>query len=332
MALPSISQSPPFHVTRLSHVVLNVSDLRASRHFYEELIGLVVTSADEETIYLRGVEEVCHHSLVLRLADTSPTAERIGFRVLTDPDLDAAARFFETQGHTVVWADVPHHGRTLRVSDAAFTPLEFCARMSTRRREILRFDRFKGAAPPRIDHVQIHVSDIALAADFYGALGFRVSEYASQDGTPGTALRSIFLARKGNANDIVLLSNEGPRLHHVAFVVHDPSTVLLRVCDVAASLGLRDNVEWGPHRHGLGAEQFLYLRDPDGHRVELLSPPYQLIDLEDEPYGWATSDSDVANTWGPSAPDTWRAQASRFRGVATQTPTLPSPASSAHAA
>ncbi len=321
MPLPTPSQDPPFRITRLSHVVLNVSDLTASRRFYEELIGLVVTCADEQAIYLRGVEEICHHSLVLRLSSEQPTAERVGLRVLADEDLDAAARFLHEQGRAITWADIPYQGRTLHVCDAALTPLELCARMPTQRREILRFDKFKGAAPPRIDHVQIHVSDIARAADFYGALGFRVSEYASQDGTPETPLRSIFLARKGNANDIVLLSNEGPRLHHVAFVVHDPSTVLLRVCDMAASRGLRDNVEWGPHRHGLGAEQFLYLRDPDGHRVELLSPPYQLIDLDDEPYGWTTSDNDVANTWGPSAPDTWRTEASRFRAVATKPPT-----------
>jgi catechol 2,3-dioxygenase len=303
-------------------VVLNVSDLAASRLFYEDLIGLVVTSADDQTVHLRGVEEVCHHSLVLRASAAEPTAERIGFRVLNDGELDAAARFFDRYEIPATWVEVAHQGRTLHVSDAAQTPLELCASMSTQRREILQFDRLRGAAPPRIDHVQIHVSDVSGAAGFYGELGFRVSEYASQDGTPDTPFRSIFMARKGNANDVVLLANVGPRLHHFAFVVHDPSTVLLRTCDLAASLGLRDSVEWGPHRHGLGAEQFLYLRDPDGHRVELLSPPYQLIDLDEKPYGWTTSDRDVANTWGPSAPETWRTDASRFRGVATEAPAV----------
>lgn len=324
MALPVCEPSPPFRITRLSHVVLNVSDLSASRHFYEEIVGLVVTSEDDGAIHLRGVEEVCHHSLVLRASSAGATAERIGFRVLTDDDLDAAERFFAGQGRAVEWPEIPHQGRTLHVADAAGAPLEICASMPTQRREILRYDRFRGAAAPRIDHVQIHVPDVAAAAEFYGALGFRVSEYASQDGTPDTPMRSIFLARKGNANDVVLASNEGPRLHHFSFVVHDPSTVLMRVCDLAASLGLRDCVEWGPHRHGLGAEQFLYLLDPDRHRVELLSPPYQLIDLEDEPYGWTTSDEDVANTWGPKAPDSWRTQASHFRGVATTPPMTPS--------
>lgn len=320
MPLPHTSQSPPFDITRLSHVVLQVSELEASRRFYEQLIGLVVTDAHDDAIYLRGVEEVCHHSVVLRAESRDATALRVGFRVRTDEDLEAAARFFEDQDRAVDWAQVPHQGRTLHVSDAAGTPLELCAHMPTQPREILRFDRFTGAAPPRIDHVQVHVSDVAAAAEFYGALGFRVSEYASQDGTPETPFRSIFMARKGNANDIVLLSNVGPRLHHAAFVVHDPSTVLLRVCDLAASLGLRDSVEWGPQRHGLGAEQFLYLRDPDGHRIELLSPPYQFIDLDETPYGWSTTSGDIANTWGPGAPDSWRTEASPFDGVPTTPP------------
>jgi catechol 2,3-dioxygenase len=164
------------------------------------------------------------------------------------------------------------------------------------------------------------VSDIVAAWGFYRELGFRLSEYASQDGTLESPLRSLFLARKGNANDIVLLSNEGPRLHHVAYVVHDASTTLLHACDVAASFGLAGSVEWGPCRHGLGCEQFLYLRDPDGHRVELLSHPYQLIDLEDKSYGWSTSSPDIANLWGPGPPETWKREATNFDAVPTHLP------------
>jgi catechol 2,3-dioxygenase len=191
-------------------------------------------------------------------------------------------------------------------------------------RRTVRFDQLKGAAPARIDHVQVHAADIVVASDFYLELGFRISEYASEDGTLNSPLRSIFLARKGNANDIVLLRNEGPRLHHVAYVVHDASTTLMRVCDVAAAMGTSHSVEWGPGRHGLGNEQFLYLRDPDGHRVELLSHPYQLIDPEDECYGWSTDNPGIAHLWGPGAPDSWRRQASPFRGIETRLPVSPS--------
>jgi catechol 2,3-dioxygenase len=319
--LPATNRAVPFDVTRLSHVILQVADLDASRAFYEEVIGLAVTESDSDTLYLRGVEERCHHSLVLRRTTRSPLAcERIGFRVATDDDLDRGQSFFASRGLEAAFAEVPNQGRTLRVRDAGRLALEFCAHMPTRSRQVAELGSHRGAAAARIDHVQAHVRDIVAAAALYAELGFRVSEYASADGTADTAFRSIFLARKGNANDIVLSANLGPRCHHIAYVVHDASTTLLKVCDLAAGRGGREQLEWGPNRHGLGYEQFLYLRDPDGHRVELLSHPYQLIDLDDEPFGWSTSDANVPNLWGPPAPESWFKIATPFDRIAPEPP------------
>ena len=214
------------------------------------------------------------------------------------PNWRRPEEFFATNNRSADWTDVAYQELTLRVADSAGAPIEFCAHMPADPRREARFDLLRGGAPARLDHVQIHTADIRVASNFYLELGFRISEYASEDGTLSSPLRSVFLARKGNANDIVLASNEGPRLHHFAYVVHDASTTLLRVCDVAAAMGMRASVEWGPGRHGLGNERFLYLRDPDGHRIELLSHPYQLIDLEDESYGWSTDRHDIADTLG----------------------------------
>lgn len=86
MALPATNLSPPFRITRSSHVVLTVKDLAASKRFYCEVIGLIVTAEDSDALYLRGVEEACHHSLVLRKG-TAAQARRIGMRVFTDDDL-----------------------------------------------------------------------------------------------------------------------------------------------------------------------------------------------------------------------------------------------------
>jgi catechol 2,3-dioxygenase len=323
MPLPLPNPSPAFVVTRISHVVFQVKDLDESRTFYEELIGLVVTESDAAAVYLRGVEETCHHSVVLHKTNDQPRFERVGFRVHEEDDLDRAHAFFSRRNQDVEFAEVPHQGRTLRVSDDGRVPLEFCAHMPTQPRQALVFSAQRGAAATRLDHVQAHVTDVPVAASFYAELGFRVSEYASEDGTGDTSFRSIFLAKKGNANDIVLLTNEGPRLHHTAFVVHDAASTLLRVCDLAIGMRMREQVEWGPNRHGLGYEQFLYLRDPDGHRVELLSPPYQLIDIDDTPYGWSTSDPDVANLWGPSPPQSWLTEATPFLGVELESPAVP---------
>ena len=320
MPLPLLNRSVPFNVTRFSHVVLHVRDLDESRGFYEELIGLIVTERDGDSLYLRGVEETCHHSLVLRRSAGSRACERIGFRVLHEDDLASAKEFFDLSGREAEFVEVPHQGRTLRLHDAWRHP----------RRAVCAYARAAaGDHPVRVASGRGAnanrpcpgaCADISAAAAFYGELGFRVSEYASRDGTDETAVRSIFLARKGNANDIVLLSNLGPRLHHLAYVVHDASTTLLRVCDLAASKGLGERVEWGPNRHGLGYEQFLYLLDPDGHRVELLSPPYQLIDLEDEPYGWSTENDDIRNLWGPGPPESWLSEATHFYGIEPKPP------------
>ena len=60
---------PPFDIMRAAHVELVVRDLDASLHFYDELLGLVVTERTAEAAYLRGWEEYLHHSLVLRVGD-----------------------------------------------------------------------------------------------------------------------------------------------------------------------------------------------------------------------------------------------------------------------
>ena len=54
---------------RASHVRLAVTDLARSRAFYEQTLGLHVEDSDAGMLYLRGMEERQHHSLVLVKAD-----------------------------------------------------------------------------------------------------------------------------------------------------------------------------------------------------------------------------------------------------------------------
>ena len=318
MTLPATS-APPFRVTRISHVALNVRDLAASRAFYEGLVGLVVTEQDGDTLYLRGVEETAHHSLILHRGG-EPTAERLGFRVAAEEDLDAAKAHFDALGLAADWVDVPHQARTLRAVDAGGVPLELCVTMPVRPRRGLEFADFEGAAAARIDHAQVHVTDPDNYARFYTRLGFRISEFGSASGTADTPLLAVFLSRKGDCLDLVGALNIGPRLHHFAFIVHDASLTLPRVCDLASSLGIRDSVEYGPGRHGLAPQQFLYLRDPDGHRIELVSHAYQLIDPEVEPVGWSLTDPRAVTLWGPMPGAAWFHEASVFRNIPTSAP------------
>ena len=75
--LPVVDFRPPFNITRTSHIVLHVCDLKKSRDFYVQIVGLVVTEETDAICYLRGLSEACHHSLVLVQTQGEATCKRI---------------------------------------------------------------------------------------------------------------------------------------------------------------------------------------------------------------------------------------------------------------
>ena len=309
MILPQTVFKPPFSITRASHLVLAVIDLAASRAFYVDTLGLIVSDEDRDTLYLRGIEEACHHSLVLKTG-RQPVCEQIGLRALTEEDLDLAQRHFAAAGLPTQWVEVPFQGRTLHTTDVVGTPLELCAQMQTRPRRIMDFDAHHGVCPQRLDHFQIFTPDVQAACAFYMAMGFRLSEYIVRD--DAEELRAVFLQRKGNPHDVVFNANAEQRLHHVAYTAPE-AYHLMYIADLCGKNGYGNNVERGPGRHfGPGHARFVYLRDPDGHRIEFFNNHYQTIDMEDEPVRWESTRLRRAGTWGPPPSERWLTEASAF--------------------
>ena len=306
VVLPRPVYKPAFAITRASHVIHRVRDLQASKAFYVDLLGLAVSDETASTIWLRGMEEGCHHSLVLKAGE--PGCERVGLRVLTEEDLERAHEHFKAAGLPVAWVEVPHQGRTLHTVDPASTLLEFCAVMETRPRLFHHVEAYRGAAAQRLDHFQILTPKVQQSLDFYMAMGFRLSEYVVHEG--GEKLLMVFLQRKGNPHDIVFTDSPGPRIHHVAYTVPDTS-YLMTVADLFVRAGRELQVEFGPARHfSPGLARFLYVRDPDGHRVELFPSHYQTIDIEDEPMRWEVPHFQIGGWQNP--PQRWFDEATRF--------------------
>ena len=164
MSIPSPVYDPPFNITRASHVVLTVRDLAASRRFYTDVIGLAVSAEEGDALYLRGLEEACHHSLVLKRTSGQPICERVGFRVFTEDDLVKAHAYYAAAGLRATFVDVPHQGRTLHVTDPFGTPLEFCASMEVMPRLLTQFHLHKGGRAHRLDHFQILLPDVQAPA------------------------------------------------------------------------------------------------------------------------------------------------------------------------
>jgi catechol 2,3-dioxygenase len=315
MPIPKTNFSPPFNITRASHVVLTVRDLTISRQFYTEVIGLVVTHESESEAYLRGVEEACHHSLVLRKASGTPACEMIGFRVFQDDDLDRAKNYFDGAGVVCQWAERPFQGRTLQLRDSAGMPIELCATMPTQPRLHDKPHLQRGAGALRYDHVQCLAPDVAAAGRFYTDLGFRISDYFVDKPEDDDPL-GLFMFRKNNPHDLVFLTRPGPQLHHFAYIVAEIHH-LFRALDTAGAIGFERNLERGPGRHGQGHVFYVYFRDPDGHRVEILPPPIQIIDLDDEPMRW---NSGNRFTWDLPPPKKWLYEATPFLDTPVHAP------------
>lgn len=312
--------NPPFNVTRASHVVLNVRDLEASKQFYTELAGLVVSDEDASAVYLRGLEERGHHSLVLRKS-TQAACARIGLRVRGDEDIYKAQDYFAARGIDARLAEVPYQGLTLHVSDSVGVPLELCASMEPRDRLFKAYHRYRGASAQRLDHFQLQSNDVGKALAFYQPLGFRVSEYTfSRLDDEQAHLWGVWLQRKGNPHDIVFTNGLGPRLHHFAYTLPDTND-MIRACDVAGALGYAARLERGPGRHGISGALFVYFRDPDGHRIELFNTHYQHIDPEPA-LGWDLADPRRADQWGMPAQNKWFAEATEFVAVTPAPPHL----------
>lgn len=305
--------TPPFDIMRSAYAELMVTDLAASEHFYVDLLGLVVSARTDDALYLRGWEERLHHSLVLRKA-AAPACGRLSFRVRGERDLDLVAEEFERRGCVVrhVDGDLIGMGRAVRVWDPFGFPLEFFHAMEQFETQLQRFDIQRGAPIMRMDHFNIHSPRCEETLAFWQELGFRCTEYIATDGED-ERITGGWLTRKPTVHDVALTAGAGPRMHHVGLFVAEPAGVL-RACDQLAAAYHSDAIERGPGRHGVSNAFFVYLRDPDGHRIELYACDYYTGDPDHKPLRWSVNDPRCRSFWGARAPDTWYEQSSAVLG------------------
>ena len=310
---------PPFNIVRASYVELGVRDLARSRAFYVDCLGLLVSDETEDALYLRGVEERNHHSLVLRRSRDSE-ARTLGFKVASEEDLDRAASWFGRRNLPTAFPDLPYQGRTLRTADELGMPLDLYARMDHAECMLQQYGSHRGAHIQRIDHLNCFTPDVQASYDFYRELGFRLTEYTETDGAD-PKLWAVWMHRKGNVHDLAFTNGAGPRLHHVGLWTAGVLDII-HICDVMATSGYLANMERGPGRHGISNAFFLYVRDPDGHRVELFTSDYLTVDPDHAPIRWSLTDPRRQTLWGQPAPASWFNEGSAFAGVLRREPAL----------
>ena len=152
----------------------------------------------------------------------------------------------------------------------------------------------RGAGARRLDHVTFNTDDPFRDAKwFQETLGFRFMEFAKLD--HADVVVTAFVSSTPMSHDLGLvldavdrtgkLSGVKGRANHVAFWV-DSREDVLRSADLYVEAGL--NIEYGPGKHGVGENLFLYVREPGGMRVELFSG-YMLYSPDIFPFEWKVS-------------------------------------------
>ena len=210
---------------------------------------------------------------------------------------------------------LPQMGRALRARDPFGFPLEFFHEIGQVDSQLQRFDLQRGAPIMRIDHFNLHSPAVeddvrVLAAPRLPLLGVHLHRRRPAD----ERLAGAWLFRKPGVHDVALTLGRGPRLHHVGVWVAEPGGVL-RTCDQLAAAGASAAIERGPGRHGVSNAFFVYLRDPDGHRIELYACDYYTGDPDHRPLRWSVADPRCRSFWGAVAPDSWYEESTELLGA-----------------
>src|ERR1700678_4067260 len=297
----------PPDIVRAAYAELVVTDLARSRRFWVDVLGFVVTHDAANTLYLRGYDELTHHNLILREGPV-PGAARLAYRVRTTADLDLAEAFHAALGRRTVRVPAgatPGVGEAVRAEAPLGFPVEYFADAVYVDRLQQRYDLRRGAEVARLDHFNIVVPDVPAAFEYYSSLGFGLSETIED----GQTLYAAWMYRKQTVHDVAFTGGAGPRLHHLGFFAHEPHSVL-RMCDILGSLSLESCIERGPGRHGVSNAFYVYLRDPDGHRLEIYTSDYYTGDPDHPVLRWSVHDPRRRDFWGNAVIPSWYSDAS----------------------
>lgn len=295
-----------FDVVKAGHIELLVTDLKEAKRFYVDTLGFVLTESDRTHLYLRGLEERHHHSLLLT-ESAEPGVGHFAFRVSSEAGLKAVEKLVKSKGGYARWVgpgEEKGQGRALLTGDRFGFAVEFYSKMAREDWMLQKFQHYRGAKVMRLDHFNIMLPDVSSAYRWYvDDLGFGCTETTETEGAD-PELWAAWLRRKHTCHDIALTTGKGPRVHHAGFTVSDRGSIM-DAADILAASGYLKSMERGPGRHGISNAFFLYLRDQDGNRIELYTGDYVSADPDWIPIRWKLNDPQRQTFWGAPTPASW---------------------------
>lgn len=308
MTQPGYDPGP--QVAHAGTINLGTPDLERSLWFFRDLLGMEEVAQADGVAYLRGYQELVHHSLVLTQQDES-RVNSYGFRVKRRQDVELFQKQFEQQGMKTLELAAGHEagrGEAVRfLVPGSEHPFELyydidkpLAPESIRSKVPSNSSRRRGLGVRRLDHINLQTSPATVneaEAWLRTGLGFRRREFARLPQAPEIMLAS-WLSVTPQVHDLaigVAAEQQTGQFHHVAFNVenfHDILTAADQIRDLDIAYGA------GPGKHGIGQAMYLYIHDPgSGHRIELYSGGYHIFDPDWEALEWKLPELEFGQTW-----------------------------------
>lgn len=288
-------------LNRVEYATIRVHDLAETLDWYTDTLDLQVVDKTHEIALLTcgGDNNV---DLALRVdAHQGHGVDSYSFGVASGDVLETLAVELTDRGTAVerISVGIPGLDGAIRVQTPSGVPLQVVA-SGSRATGVQNRGRDNGVAPVDTDHLNLLTTDVeGYARWLTDTFGFATSDaFAGPAGGWFVAWSHI----TDQHHDLAILATDDPSqtLHHVAFLAADLDH-MGEVADRVFSTGAR--CEWGIGKHGgLGANNFLYLKDPSGNRVEVNS------NMNDNPFDHPLevypfeAFADFANIWTYSAP------------------------------
>lgn len=300
-------------VTELGYVGVEAADVPAWEHFARDLLG-VDCEAMAGGLALRYDDRV--HRLLVQPGPADDLAF-LGFDCATDATLEAIAARLHALGVAVddggaALARERQVRRLLLARDPAGNRVELyldLARGTPLRGSALVPSGFV-TADGGAGHVFLPTLDRQPMLDFYGALGFRLSDYIVQELAPGMVVDAAFMHCNGRHHTIAFAAMPVPKkMHHFmleAQAAEDVGRAYDRV--LAAGVPLELTLGMHPNDHMLS----FYVRTPSGFSIEFGSGGRV---IEDDAT-WQVATYDCLSTWGHKPPVQFLASLSRGQQVA----------------
>jgi catechol 2,3-dioxygenase len=299
-------------IAHLAHLEVLTPKPNESLQFYKEVLGLEESEREGQSVYLRAWGEWSHHSLKLTEA-AQPALAHIGWRACGPEDLDTAVSRLEQQGAGEGWFEgSTGHGPAFRYrspggqlheiywEDQRFVPPPGMESPFPDRPQ-----RFvpRGVAPRQLDHVTVMTKDpVGDARWFRDVLGSTFTEYTLLHDDSDLAVFAM-VTNNEKSHDLGLILDQSPlpgRIHHFAWWI-DSREELLRAGDILLNADIP--IEFGPGRHGMGEQDYMYFREPGGLRVEVNTGGYRLYVPDWETKVWIPSQGSNTFYKNVSMPD-----------------------------